>query len=287
MSSFSLFSLAFFPDFLQIWSTLRVVNALSRVGLRNKTDHSVRSHRRLMQVPLLKAQETSYTGSKTSLFVQLVKDIRESKNVSNLYRMLMLYHFELLWNFACSVCAWSFWSIVGFPVYLIILDCCGISRVLDHFGPLWNFPYTVCDHFGLLQDFPCAWSFWTVVGFPVCLTILDCCGISYVLDHFGLLWDFPCAWSFDTVVGCPVCMIILDCCRISRVLDHFGLLKRNWSLPVSCHPHLIGPFVRDAIKVQPGFITSHDVAKPFGSIWFKHFEHALWTFNSLSLSLVC
>ena len=48
--------------------------------------------------------------------------------------------------------------------------------------------------------------------------------------------------------------------------------KHDWSLPVRSHPYLIGSFVRDAIKAQPGFMNCDD-AKAFGSIWFKHFEH--------------
>ena len=35
--------------------------------------------------------------------------------------------------------------------------------------------------------------------------------------------------------------------------------KHNWSLYVSSRPHLIGRFIRDAIKAQQGFITCEDV----------------------------
>ena len=62
--------------------------------------------------------------------------------------------------------------------------------------------------------------------------------------------------------------------------------KQNWSLPVSSHPHLIGPFDRDVRKVQKGFIIRDAAAKAFRSIWLKHFEQVLWTFNSLFLLLV-
>ena len=42
--------------------------------------------------------------------------------------------------------------------------------------------------------------------------------------------------------------------------------KHNWCPTVRSHPHPIGPFIRDAIKKQPGFITCDDVTKAFGSV---------------------
>ena len=58
-------------------------------------------------------------------------------------------------------------------------------------------------------------------------------------------------------------------------LDTDVIMKHSWSFPVSSHPNLIGPLIRDAIKVQSCFIIYDDVAKAFESIWFKHFEQGL------------
>ena len=66
-------------------------------------------------------------------------------------------------------------------------------------------------------------------------------------------------------------------CKIGRSI--------NWPLPVSSHPHLIGLFVRDAMKGQPGLIICDDVAKVFVSICFKHVEQVLLAPNSLFVLL--